>query len=149
MKIGLVQLDSGEEIEANLQQAERFLREAAGQGAKVIALPEVMHLRVGRAMADRYLESAEPIPGPMTQRFGELAKELGTYLLLGSIGEQSEDPKRIYNTSVLLAPDGTVAATYRKVHLFDVVVDEDNADKESDRYPHQQAVLTENIRPSG
>ena len=134
MKIGLVQLNSGEDIVANLEQAERLVREAAGQGAELIALPEVMHLRVGRAMAQRYIESAEPIPGPTTQRFAALAKELGVSVLLGSIGEQSDDPNRIYNTSVLLASNGTVAATYRKVHLFDVVVDDDNADKESDRY---------------
>jgi predicted amidohydrolase len=145
MKIGLVQLNSGEDIAANLAQAERLVREAAGQGAEVIALPEVMHLRVGRAMADRYLDVAEPIPGPLTQRFGTLASALGVHLLLGSMVEQSDDPQRTYNTSVLIAPDGTISATYRKVHLFDVVVDDDNADRESDRYLPGNELVTADL----
>jgi len=142
MKIGLVQLNSGDNVAANLAQAEALVREAAGHGAEVIALPEVMHLRVGRALADRYLDAAEPIPGPTTQRFSALASELGVYLLLGSIVEKSDDPKRTYNTSALLSPDGKIAAKYRKIHLFDVVVDDDNADRESDRYLAGDAIVT-------
>ncbi|MEO0474911.1 MAG: carbon-nitrogen hydrolase family protein [Planctomycetota bacterium] len=134
MQIGLVQLNSGDDIEANLTQAERSIRDAAGQGANLIALPEVMDLRVGGEHVGRYLDAAEPIPGPTTKRFGELAKELGVTLLLGSIVEASGDPTRTYNTSVLLAADGAISATYRKVHLFDAAVDDDNADRESDRY---------------
>lgn len=145
MKIGLAQLNSGEDIAANLDQAEAMVREAAGQGADLIALPEVMHLRVGRAMADRYLDVAEPIPGPTTQRFSELAGAFGVHLLLGSMVEQSSDPQRTYNTSVLLAPDGSTLASYRKVHLFDVVMDDDNADRESDRYLPGNDLVTADV----
>ena len=145
MKIGLAQLNSGEDIAANLGQAEAMVREAAGQGADLIALPEVMHLRVGRAMADRYLDVAEPIPGPTTQRFSELAGALGVHLLLGSMVEQSSDPQRTYNTSVLLAPDGSTLASYRKVHLFDVVMYDDNADRESDRYLPGNDLVTADV----
>lgn len=134
MKIGLVQMASGASVQANLAQVETMVRDAAGQGAELIALPEVMHLRVGGDLVGRYKDVAEPIPGPTTQRFGALAKELGVHLLLGSIGEQSEDPQRTYNTSVLLAPDGTVVTRYRKVHLFDAAVDQQNGDRESGRY---------------
>jgi len=134
MKIGLIQLDTQDDVPANLQTAEAAIRQAAQQGAQLVALPEVMHLRVGRAMAGRYRDAAQAVPGPMTERFAALAKELGVYLLLGSIGELSDDPVRIYNTSVLLGPDGQLVARYRKVHLFDVSVDERNADRESDRY---------------
>ena len=144
MKIGLVQLNSGGEVAANLAQAEGLVREAAGEGAELIALPEVMHLRVGGAMVGRYAEVAETIPGPTTNRFSALASELGVTLLLGSIGESSDDPQRTYNTSVLIMPDGSVAATYRKVHLFDVSVDADNGDRESDRYlPGNELVTAE------
>ncbi len=143
MKIGLVQLNSGEDVSANLSQAEALVLEAAGQGAELIALPEVMHLRTGEA--GRYVEVAEPIPGPTTQRFSALAKELGVTLLLGSIGEASDDPQRSYNTSVLMATDGTVTATYRKVHLFDVTVDDDNGDRESDRYLPGNTLVTADL----
>ncbi|MFK7790873.1 MAG: carbon-nitrogen hydrolase family protein [Phycisphaeraceae bacterium] len=134
MKIGLVQLNSGDDVAANLSQAEALVREAAAQGAELVAMPEVIHLRVGGALAGRYADEAQPIPGPTTQRFSVLANELNITLLLGSIGEQCDDPQRTYNTSVLIASDGEIAATYRKVHLFDVSVDDDNADRESDRY---------------
>ncbi|MGB0766107.1 MAG: nitrilase-related carbon-nitrogen hydrolase, partial [Phycisphaeraceae bacterium] len=134
MKIGMVQLDSGADVEANLAQAEAGVRDAASRGAAFVALPEVMHLRVGRSQSRRYLDHAEAIPGPTTERFSALAKSLGVTLLLGSIGERSDDPDRTYNTSVLIGPDGARLASYRKVHLFDVQVDEINGDRESERY---------------
>lgn len=144
MKIGLVQISSGGDVQANRSRAARMVHEAASRGAALIALPEVMHLRVGGSLARRYKEVAEPIPGPTTRRFGALAKELGVHLLLGSIGEQSSDPQRTYNTSVLLGPDGEIAACYRKVHLFDVSLDGDNGDRESERYlPGDQLVTSE------
>ena len=145
MKIGLVQLNSGGDIASNLSQAETHVRQAARQGAELIALPEVMHLRVGGEQVGRYLDAAEPIPGPMTQRFSTLAEELGVALLLGSIGETSHDPKRTYNTSVLITPDGSILATYRKVHLFDVSVDRDNGDRESERYLPGNALVSADL----
>ncbi|MEM6258581.1 MAG: carbon-nitrogen hydrolase family protein [Planctomycetota bacterium] len=144
MKVGLVQLSSQEDIAANLAEAERLVRDAAGRGAELIGLPEVMHLRVAGDGVDAYLRAAEPIPGPMSKRFAALAKALNVTLLLGSIGETSRDPQRTYNTSVLITPDGEIAATYRKVHLFDVSLDADNGDRESDRYlPGDQAVIVD------
>lgn len=142
MKIGLVQLDSRDDVAANLDRAEAMIVDAAGQGAQFVALPEMLHLRVGPAKVQRYRETAEPIPGPMTERFGKLAGRLSIHLLLGSIGEQSGDPQRIYNTSVLLGPGGQLVATYRKVHLFDVQVDGQTGDRESDRCLAGDAVVT-------
>lgn len=144
MKIGLVQMNARDDVAANLAQAEALVRDAAGQGASWVVLPEVMHLRVGGAMVGRYAEAAESIPGPTTHRFGELAKTLGITILLGSIGEASDDPARTYNTSVLIDPEGCIVARYRKMHLFDVSVDADNSDRESDRYlPGDELVTAE------
>ena len=145
MKIGLVQMNAGGDVAANLAQAGASICEAAGQGAELIALPEVMHLRVGGELAWRYKDAAEPIPGPITERFSALASELGVTLLLGSIGEASNDPRRTYNTSVLIGPEGSIAATYRKAHLFDVLVDQDNGDRESDRYLPGDAIVTADL----
>jgi predicted amidohydrolase len=58
--------------------------------------------------------AAEPIPGPITDRLGELAREMGIWLLPGSIYERGEDG-RIYNTALAFAPDGSLRARYRKV----------------------------------
>lgn len=133
MKVGLLQMNSGADVEANLAQAQAMIEQAAADGAELVALPEVLHLRVGGQGVGRYLDTAEPIPGPMTDRFAALAKRLNVSVLLGSIGEQSPEPGRIYNTSVLIDAQGCVQAKYRKVHLFDVAVDDDNADNESAR----------------
>src|SRR5919109_321808 len=101
---------------ANLEEAERWIRHAASDGARVVALPEVFIWR-GSKKIER--ASAEPIPGPTTMRLADLARELGIYLLGGSILEDIPDSKKVYNTSVLFGPRG-VLAIYRKIHLFDV-----------------------------
>lgn len=145
MKIGLVQLASSGRVEANLAQAEASIEQAAGQGAQVVALPEVLHLRVSHAEVGRYREHAEPIPGPMTERIGALAKRLGVSVLLGSVGEASDESEKTYNTSVLIGVDGAVVASYRKVHLFDVEVDAANRDRESDRVLPGGAVVTAEV----
>ncbi|MFN3166071.1 MAG: carbon-nitrogen hydrolase family protein [Phycisphaeraceae bacterium] len=135
INIALVQLDARDDVPANLQQAQTLVEQAAGQGAQLVALPEVTHLRVGGERVGLYLEHAEPIPGgPIASRFADLAKRLGVHLLIGSIGETSDDPRRTYNTSVLFGPDGAMLAKYRKAHLFDVRVDASTGDRESDRY---------------
>jgi len=133
MKLGLVQLNSGDNPQANLDQAQAMIEQAAAAGAQLVALPEVMHLRVGPSGAQRFRDHAQSIPGPITLRFGQVARRLGVYVLLGSIGETSADPLRPYNSSVLIGPDGEVVASYRKVHLFDAAIDAHTGDRESDR----------------
>jgi predicted amidohydrolase len=71
---------------------------------------------VGYFNFEEYARSAEPIPGPSSRRFSEVARDLGIWLHAGSIIERS--PQGLYNTSLLFAPDGSLRATYRKIHLF-------------------------------
>ena len=142
MKIALAQMNSGADLDANLEQSEDLIVQAAEQGAELVTLPEVMHLRVGRPLAEKYLSAAESIPGRITDRFSALARRLNVHLLLGSIGEVSPDPQRTYNTSVFIDAQGSLKASYRKVHLFDVAVDDQNGDRESERYlPGESLVL--------
>ncbi len=68
------------------------------------------------------LEVAQAVEGPWSQRFAELARELGIYLVIGSIVERTGIPEKTANTSLLFGPDGCLLATYRKMHLFDVDV---------------------------
>ncbi|MGZ8708149.1 MAG: carbon-nitrogen hydrolase family protein, partial [Gaiellaceae bacterium] len=65
---------------------------------------------------------AEPVPGPTTEWAGALCRELGVWLVAGSIVERVDDDDKLRNTSVLIGPDGEVHASYRKIHLFDVEV---------------------------
>lgn len=117
LRIGLVQMNSRSDKTANLAVAEQLVTEAAQQGAQLVALPEYVNFLGPRELHDA---NAEPIPGPTTERFAELARRLGIYLLGGSILERSEIPGKFYNTSVLYGPDGSILAIYRKIHLFDV-----------------------------
>ena len=99
-------------------------------GARLVALPEYLQYRGGD---DGYRASARPIPGEHTDAFVAVARQHGAWILVGSLAETSDDPARPYNTSVLIGPDGTIAATYRKIHLFDVAVEAGPVDTESAR----------------
>lgn len=115
MRVAVCQLHTGEDVAANLEAAERSIREAADGGADLAALPEYFaYLGDPRRRA----ELAEPVPGPLTDRIGTLAAGLGIWVLAGSVLEL--DDARVYDTSVLFDREGEVVARYRKIHLYDV-----------------------------
>src|SRR3954451_13894074 len=130
LKVALVQLDAREDVAGNIATAVALAETAAADGARFVLLPEYLQFR---GSDDGFRASARPIPGPHTAPFADVAQGHGAWILVGSTAETGADSERPYNTSVLIAPDGTVAATYRKVHLFDVDVDQGPADTESAR----------------
>ena len=130
LAVALVQLDATGDVAANIARAADLAAEAAAGGARLVALPEYLQYRGGD---DGYRASARPIPGDHTTPFAAVAQRHGAWVLVGSLAESSADPDRPYNTSVLIRPDGTIAATYRKIHLFDVAVDDGPIDAESAR----------------
>jgi predicted amidohydrolase len=120
MRVAAVQLNSTADFERNLERADRFTRAAAADGAQLVVLPEKWP-GLGRGEALR--AAAQPLDGPAIGWARGLARELGIDLVVGSISERAEGEARLRNTSVHVAPDGEIHATYRKVHMFDVVVD--------------------------
>jgi len=141
LPVALVQLDARDDVAANIEPAVSLADTAAGAGARFVALPEYLQFR---GSDDGFRGSARPIPGPHTDAFAEVARRRDAWILVGSTAETSLDPRRPYNTSALIAPDGSVAATYRKVHLFDVDVDDGPADTESARVtPGDELVCAE------
>jgi predicted amidohydrolase len=103
--------------------------EAAENGAALLAFPEIF-LYLGGYKGK--LKVAESLDGATVSRFREAAARHGMMLLLGSIHEQIPgDSSRVYNTSVLIAANGDVLASYRKLKLFDVALPNLNI-KESD-----------------
>ena len=130
LSVALVQLDATGDVATNIDAAGALADEAAAGGARLVALPEYLHYR---GPDDGFRASARPIPGPYTEPFAEVARRRNAWILVGSTAETSADPLRPYNTSALIAPDGTIAALYRKVHLFDVAVDRGPLDTESAR----------------
>ncbi len=130
LPVALVQLDASDDVDANIAAATALADEAAAGGARLVALPEYLQFRGPDA---GFRASARPVPGPFTDPFAEVARRHSAWILVGSLAETSADPERPYNTSVLIAPDGSIAATYRKIHLFDVAVDAGPVDTESAR----------------
>ncbi len=116
-----IQMSSTTDKEENKGTAEALIREAASAGAQLVALPELWSCH---GLDKVYRENAEPVPGPTTDFLGDLAHELGVYLLGGSILEGGRDSERLSNTSTFFDPSGEMTAVYRKIHLFDVKVSE-------------------------
>ncbi len=115
-----VQLSCSSDMERNLAATEALVREAAQEGAKLIATPENTPFLGPHAQK---VALAEPLDGPTLTRFSRLADELSIHLLIGSTAEVApQDPHRCFNTSVLYGPDGQRIASYKKIHLFDVDV---------------------------
>lgn len=112
-----VQMTSTADVEDNLATAERLVGEAADRGATFIGLPEnFAYLR----SEGQPVPAPQPLDGPWVQRMAALARGRGVTLLLGSLPERIDGDTRVYNTSVLLGPDGATMASYRKIHLFDI-----------------------------
>ena len=140
MRVAIVQLCSTDDVPSNLAAAGEGIDRAAAQGAEFVALPE--------AFAFLRREGAEiPEPGVLAERAGsflaERARELGLWLLGGSVPEVIPGNTRIYNTSRLYDPTGAVVGEYRKIHLFDVDLDDSERGRyrESDRYAAGDAVV--------
>jgi nitrilase len=126
MNVAAVQMTSTRDVEANLREAGRLVAEAAKQGAKLVVLPENFSF-LGATDADR-VAAVEPFGDGPAQRFlAETAESLGLYIVGGTIpirdagrGAIADGGERASSRSLLVGPDGRVAAYYDKIHLFDV-----------------------------
>ena len=121
MRAAAVQLNSTDDYERNLEVAERLVRDAAADSARLIVLPEKWTVL---GPGDAIRASAEPLDGPALTAAAAWARELGVFLVAGSIPEVVPEQAKLANTSVLFGPDGERLATYRKIHMFDVEVGE-------------------------
>ena len=142
LPVALVQLDATDDVDANIATAATLAAEAAAGGARLVALPEYLQFR---GPDEGFRASARPVPGPHTEAFSEVARRHDAWILVGSLAETSGDEARPHNTSVLIAPDGSIAATYRKIHLFDVAVDAGPVDTESARVTAGEALVVADV----
>jgi len=119
MRAAVVQMNSNSEVGSNLECAEALVRAATADGAELVVLPEKWALLGPGAMI---ADGAEPLDGRIVTAARAWARELGVHLCAGSVPEEPADGGKPYNTSVLIDPQGQIAATYRKLHMFDVEV---------------------------
>jgi predicted amidohydrolase len=113
-----VQLRSSDDVAENIRETVRLARDAAAQGASFIATPENTSL-MARDAAAKLDNSRDEAHDPALPVFADLARELKAWLSIGSLAIKVSDSKTA-NRSYLFAPDGSIAARYSKIHLFDV-----------------------------
>ena len=140
LKAACVQMNAGPDVSENLKTAETFVREAAGQGAQFVVTPE--HTCHVRFPAEGMLESAfSQDEHPGVSFFSDLARELGVWLLIGSMAVKVSEDK-LLNRSFLFSDQGDLVATYDKIHLFDVALPTGEVHRESDLIkPGEMAVV--------
>ena len=118
MKVGLVQQANTADRSANIEKLQRHIRQAAAEGAELVVLQELHNgLYFCQTEDTNLFDQAEPIPGPSTELFGALAKELGIVLVLSLFERRA--PGLYHNTAVVLERDGSIAGKYRKMHIPD------------------------------
>jgi len=142
MRVAVLQMTSGTAPGPNLDQLERLAVEAAGQGARYLLSPEVSV--VFAENRDGLGAVAGPWDGnPAIARVAGIARRLGVGLHLGSLAVALPDG-RFANRSVLFRPDGTIAASYDKIHLFDATLPGLRQYRESETYAGgDRAVVTD------
>lgn len=134
-KIALCQLLVTPDKKNNIRNAEKSIDEAAGNGAGIVCLPEIWN---GPYDTKAFGDFAEEESGPSVMFMSDAARRHHIYLIGGSIPEQDNNKRDgdgkplVYNTSFVFSPSGKIIAKHRKIHLFDVDVENGVRFKESD-----------------
>lgn len=140
LRVGLVQMCAGRDVDSNVESAAELIRAAARGGAVYIQTPEmtnIMELDRSRLLAAVRPEETDPA----LPHFCSLARELGVWLHIGSMAVLGSSGKPV-NRSFLISPQGLITARYDKIHMFDVDLGGGESYKESANYePGRQAVV--------
>ncbi len=151
LKIALLQMTSGADMAANIAALEQLVAHAARSGAQLVTTPENTFL-MEEPKAERKLYTQDDHPGVLAA--AKMARQHDIWLLVGSVAvtsspelrsnskgiqldrpriasDSGDDANKAYNRSILFSPDGAIAATYDKIHLFDVEVGDGQSYRES------------------
>lgn len=139
-QVGMVQLNSGEDKQKNLDKICDYIEEAAANGAHLVVLTENMNVIAGASQPASDL--AEDESGETYQCISDAAKRFGVYLHGGSWAEKIPGDSRVYNTSFLFSPKGELLAKYRKLHTFDIILPTGKAVRESEEVAAGDRVVT-------
>ncbi len=118
LTIGIVQQRNGSGVEENMERLEEKILGLAREGAQLVVLPELHNsLYFCQTESVDQFDLAEPIPGPSTLFYGELARRAGVVLVTSLFERRA--PGLYHNTAVVFDSDGTMAGKYRKMHIPD------------------------------
>lgn len=142
LRVALLQLTSSDDPIANLSITRGLIKDAARDGATFILTPEVTNC-ISNSRAHQRSVLVHQGNDPTLAALREEAAQLGVWILIGSLALLSDPPEtRFANRSFLIAPDGTIAASYDKLHMFDVQVTETETFRESAGFaPGDRAVV--------
>src|SRR3954471_21774443 len=120
LRVAAVQLQSQDDVAQNLAECARLVAGAGSDGAKLVVLPENFAFfgpeENKRAIAERLGDQT----GQIQSALAEMARNAGVFLVAGGFPEASADQARPFNTALAYGPDGKLVSSYRKIHLFDV-----------------------------
>ncbi len=118
MRIGLIQQHNTADREDNKRRLAEKIRKVAAEGAELVVLQELHNgLYFCQDENVNTFDQAEPIPGPSTEFYGQLAKELQVVIVTSLFERRA--PGLYHNTAVVMEKDGTMAGKYRKMHIPD------------------------------
>jgi N-carbamoylputrescine amidase len=117
-KVGLVQMSTSADPDANLAKAIARIKEASRQGANLVCLPELFRtLYIGQREDHALFDLAEAVPGPTTETLGKVARELGVVVIASLFERRAAG--LYHNTAAVIDADGKVKGIYRKMHIPD------------------------------
>ena len=118
MRIALIQQSAGDDIQANIDRGEQALRQAARSGANLVTYPELAFTRFfpQKPSATKPDHLAEEIPGPLTDRFSGLARDLGVVIVLNLFERRGSD---YFDSSPVIDADGSLLGTTRMMHIIE------------------------------
>ncbi|MGM9482866.1 carbon-nitrogen hydrolase family protein [Roseateles sp. NT4] len=117
MKVAAVQMVSGPDVAANLSAARLLLEDAAKRGAQLAALPEYFCL-MGMHDSDKLALAETEGEGPIQAMLASAARDLGLWIIGGTLPIKSTTAEKVRNTTLVFSPDGERVARYDKIHLF-------------------------------
>jgi len=117
LKIAAIQMVSSASLQQNLVTAERLIKAAAADGAQVAVLPEYFCM-MGLKDTDKVHAKEKLGSGPIQEKLAAITKDIGIYLIAGTIPLEAKDPNKVLNTTLIFSPDGQRVGRYDKIHLF-------------------------------
>jgi len=146
MRVAAIQMNSGKDVAANLELADKLLGDAAGDGCTLAVLPENFALMPVRGR-DKAKAAEKPGEGPIQAFLSDRSERHGLWIIAGSMPLVSPeiDAERVYGACPVYDSDGDAQAIYNKIHLFDVdLVDEQESYRESrSMYPGDDVVTVD------
>jgi len=123
--VAAIQLASGPNLQGNLNEVARLVRESALAGARLVVLPENFAL-MGMKETDKLGIAESPSEGPIQQFIAQLAKQYGLWIIAGTIPMLAGDSQHVFASCLVFDSQGAVVTRYDKCHLFDVRLAESN-----------------------